>query len=44
MLDDLEEMGFYDRSLNKKLLVETAGSLNQTVKQLALKRVPLLLD
>jgi len=31
-------MGFADRSLNKKLLVETAGSLKQTVKQLV--RIP----
>jgi hypothetical protein len=35
MLDDLAEMGFEsDRDLNKKLLIENAGSLNQTVKSL----------
>ena len=34
MLDDLQEMGFEDRSLNKKLLAEAAGSLKQAVKRL----------
>jgi len=35
MLDDLAEMGFEtNRELNKKLLIENSGSLNQTVKSL----------
>jgi len=34
MLDDLNEMGFSDRDLNKKLLAENNGSMNQTVKTL----------
>jgi hypothetical protein len=35
MLDDLAEMGFEsDRELNKKLLIQNAGSINQTVKSL----------
>jgi len=34
MLDDLAEMGFDDRALNKKMLVMSDGSINKTVKQL----------
>jgi len=34
MLSDLEEMGFNDRELNQKLLVENAGSIKKTVKTL----------
>ena len=34
MLDDLQEMGFGDRSLNKKLMIKHDGSLKRTVKDL----------
>ena len=34
MLDDLNEMGFVDRSANVRLLVENAGSLTHTVRAL----------
>ena len=34
MLDDLTEMGFNDRSLNQRLLVQHSGSIKQTVKEL----------
>jgi len=34
MLDDLDEMGFNDRSRNKNVLVANNGSINQTVKAL----------
>ncbi|KAL3898747.1 MAG: hypothetical protein SGPRY_012779 [Prymnesium sp.] len=33
-LDDLEEMGFGDRDLNKRLMVENEGSVKRTVKAL----------
>jgi len=34
LLSDLEEMGFSDRERNRKLLVQHAGSLKKTVKDL----------
>ena len=34
MLDDLEEMGFEDRGLNKRLMVKHDGSVKRTVKEL----------
>jgi len=32
LLDDLEEMGFPNRAVNTRLLVETNGSLKATVR------------
>lgn len=34
MLDELAEMGFEDRHLNKKLMVKNNGSIKRTVKDL----------
>jgi len=34
LLTDLEEMGFNDRNLNRKILAQNAGSIKKTVKTL----------